>query len=147
MILKKIFQILTVSVIMLGFVLAAEPVSVGDLQISHYWAKPGISGKNTAAYLVISNPKNTEDKLIKVECDIATSMELHDHINDNGVMKMRPVDFVAIKDKEVSMKPGSLHIMFMGLKKDLKEGDGVKMKLTFDKAGPIEIDFQVKKPA
>lgn len=148
MISKKISQVLIISLIAIGSVIAAiAPITVGDLTITNFWAKPNVTGKNSAAYLTISNSKDTEDKLIKVESDVATTMELHNHVNENGVMKMRPVGFIAIDNKGITLKPGSLHIMFMGLKKDLKEGDIVPLILTFEKAGKVEINFPIQKTA
>lgn len=144
---KKISRCLIVSLMAIGSAIAAiAPVQVGDLAITDFWAKPNVAGKNSAAYLTISNPKEVQDKLVKVESDVAATMELHNHMNENGVMKMRPVNAIDIIGKEVSLKPGSLHIMFMGLKQDLKEGEVVTLKLTFEKAGIIQIEFPIKKP-
>lgn len=144
-------KLLAALVLMLSTPVLAEnapsPIQIGQLKIDHCWARPGHSGGNTAAYLIIDNDKLSQDKLISAECTAANSIELHDHINEGGVMKMRPVPHVEIKDKVTEMKPGGLHIMLMNLKQDLKDGEKVSMKLTFEKAGSVNIDFQVKKPA
>ena len=122
-------------------------LKVGNLSLSNYWIRPGIISKNTAAYLTINNPSLEKDKLLKVACDVSTETELHNHINENGIMKMRPVDAIVVDALQVELKPGSLHIMLMGLKKDLNEGDHVKMQLTFEKTGSIDVNFIVRETA
>ncbi len=144
-------KLLTALVLMLGTPILAEttvsPIQVGQLKIDHCWIRPGQAGGNTAAYLMINNEKLQQDKLLSAESSAAHHVELHNHIHENGVMKMRPVPSVEIKDKITEMKPGGLHIMLMNLKGDLKENDKVSMKLTFEKAGSVDVDFVVKKPA
>lgn len=127
--------------------LACPSVSVGNLSITgHRWIRPS-TGPNTAAYLTIASPSGQPDKLIKVECEDATTIELHDHINDNGVMKMRPVPFIEISKDPVSLKPGSLHIMLMGLKDSFQGKEKIPLTLHFEKAGAVTLDFLVKVPA
>lgn len=127
--------------------LACPSVSVGNLSITgHRWIRPS-TGPNTAAYLTIASPSGQPDKLIKVECEDATTIELHDHINDNGVMKMRPVPFIEISKDPVSLKPGSLHIMLMGLKDSFQGKEKIPLTLHFEKAGAVNLDFLVKVPA
>ncbi len=125
---------------------ACPPVAVGELSITgHRWVRPS-TGPNTAAYLTISSPSGQPDKLIKVECEDAITVELHNHINDNGVMKMRPVPFIEIGKDPVSLKPGSLHIMLMGLKDSFQGKEKIPLTLCFEKAGKDTLDFLVKVP-
>lgn len=110
--------------------------------------RPAQKGRNTGVYMTVKLPcKKATDKLVSAECNVATSTELHDHINDNGVMRMRPVKDVEIKDGEVTFKPGSLHVMLMGLKQDLIEGEKIKIRLNFEKAGALDVEYTVKTPA
>ena len=64
----------------------------------------------------------------------------------DGVMTMRPLEQgVAIAPgRTVEFKPGGFHLMFMDLKQPLKQGEGVKGTLTFEKAGPVEVEFKVE---
>ena len=122
--------------------------AAGDSQVvepGKSWMRASHAGKNTAAYFCacqISFPES--DKLLRVESDIAKTLELHDHINDNGIMKMRPINFVEIIDGSSGMKPGGKHIMIMGLHKDLKAGDKAILTLVFEKAGPKKVEFVVR---
>ena len=132
--------------ILIATTLACPSVSVGNLSITgHRWIRPS-TGPNTAAYLTIASTSGQADKLIKVECEDTTVVELHDHINDNGVMKMRPVPFIEITKDPVFLKPGSLHIMLMGLKDSFQGKEQIPLILHFEKAGPVTIDFLVKVP-
>ena len=61
-------------------------------------------------------------------------------------MTMRPLaDGVAIAPgSKVEFKPGGYHIMFLELKQPLKQDERVKGTLTFEKAGPVEVEFKVE---
>jgi periplasmic copper chaperone A len=58
---------------------------------------------------------------------------------------MRPVSGgLEIKPGEtVELKPGSFHIMMTGLKNPIERGKPFKASLTFEKAGPVEVEFTV----
>jgi copper(I)-binding protein len=70
--------------------------------------------------------------------------ELHTHIKDGEVMRMRQVEDIPVKAGEtVVLQPGGLHVMFMGLHEGLKEGQTFPLTLTFEKAGPVETTVTV----
>lgn len=121
-------------------------ITVGELTLNNYWVRPGTISKNTAAYVSIHNPSLLKDKLLNVSCEACLATELHNHLNENGIMKMRPVKTIEIEGPQVDLKPGSLHIMLMGLKKDLQKGEIIKIQLHFEKAGAVEVDFTVGSP-
>lgn len=101
---------------------------------------------NTGAFMVIKNTSNADRKVLKAESPVAKVVELHNHINDNGVMRMRPVADVELKAKgEAVLKPGSLHIMLIGLKQELKEGDQVPITLNFDDGSSTKLEAPVRK--
>jgi copper(I)-binding protein len=78
--------------------------------------------------------------------DISNRFELHEMSLDNGVMKMREVgQGVEIKPGEkVEFKPGGYHVMFMGLKQQLVQGQHFKATLQFEKAGKVDVDFVIE---
>ncbi|GBG00824.1 transporter [Azospira sp. I13] len=101
---------------------------------------------NTGAFMVIKNVSNADRKVVKAESPVSKVVELHNHINDNGVMRMRPVPDIDIKAKgEAVLKPGSLHVMLIGLKQDLKEGDVVPITLKLDDGSSTKIEAPVRK--
>lgn len=102
---------------------------------------------NTAAYMVIRS--SAEDKLVSVASDVAKSVELHTVLNEGGVMSMRPVEGgIGIGgNSSVTMEPGGYHVMMIGLNKELKAGDTVRLQLQFEKAGTVQLDAVVREPA
>ena len=106
-----------------------------------------MSGGTSAAYLTITNSGGTADALIKAESDVANSVELHTMTMVDGVMKMTPVEKIEVPaNGKAELKPGSFHVMLIGLRHDLKEGDVVKLTLTFQTSGKIEVEAPVRKP-
>ena len=75
----------------------------------------------------------------------ARDVQLHTMKIVDDVMRMRPLpDGVVIPaGTQVVLKPGGDHVMFMGLKEQLKEGEQRTVTLTFEKAGEIEVSFKV----
>lgn len=146
MILKKlpILNVL-ISGILISATLACPSVTIGDLSLTGRRVRPS-TGPNTAAYLTINNSGAQPDKLIKVDCEHAMAVELHNNVNDNGVMQMRPVDFIEIGKDPVGLKPGGLHIMLLGLKDSFQGKKIIQLTLHFEKAGSSTMDFSVKAP-
>lgn len=147
---KMIKKIIPLNLYVIGLFVAitqaCPPVTVNNITIvGHRWIRPS-TGPNTAAYLTITNPSKTEDKLKQVTCDYATSVELHNNIEENGVMKMHPVKFIDIGADPVELKPGGLHIMLMGLKPSFQGKDKIPLTLVFEKAGSVTMDFSIKAP-
>ncbi|WP_457639379.1 copper chaperone PCu(A)C [Persephonella sp.] len=104
------------------------------------------SAKNSALFMTIVNDGDEDDALIGVKGDVSKMIQLHRTVNENGVMKMVHVDKIEIHaHTKVELKPGGYHVMLMGLKKPLKEGEKVKFTLIFKKSGKKEIEAVVKK--
>lgn len=98
-----------------------------------------------AAYMTIRNSGAAADRLLKVEGDVAKSIELHSVVDNAGVMQMRPVAEIAIPaGGEAQLKPGGLHVMMIGLQHQLKPGDKVGLTLTFEKAGRLSVQAEVR---
>ncbi len=117
----------------------------GTIEIDHPWARAS-AGKTGAAYLVIVNKGAADDRLVSATTPVAQKAEPHMTTDDNGVMKMRPVDGIDIKaGATAELKPGGLHLMLMGLKAPLKAGQSFPLTLTFEKAGAIDATVVVEK--
>ena len=100
----------------------------------------------SAAFMVISNSGSTPRQLIKAQSPAAKTVELHTHVDDHGVMKMRPVASIAVDAKgKVELKPGSYHIMLIDLKQPLNEGDVVPLALFFDDGSSQQITAPVRR--
>ena len=126
---------------------AAQEFKAGPIEIDHAWSRATPKGaKVGGGYLTIKNTGTDPDRLVSGSTPVAGKFEIHEMSMDKGVMKMRPVpDGIVIKPGEtVELKPGSFHVMFVGLKKPLGAGDHVKAKLVFEKAGAIEVEYDVR---
>jgi len=125
----------------------ARDYKLGTIDVSDPWSRATPKGTTVAAgYMKITNTGTAVDRLTGGSADVASRFEVHEMSMEGGVAKMRPLKGgLEIKPGEtVELKPGSFHIMFMGLKKPLSEGDHVKAKLTFEKAGTVEVEYDVR---
>jgi len=130
----------------------AHGYSVGDLQITHPWAKASLKGvPNSAGYMTITNNGDTDDTLIAASADVSAAVELHTMTMKDGVMRMRQLEGgVPLPAGEtVVLAPGGKHIMLIGLKDRLEAGGSFDMTLNFENAGEQVIDVMIrdKQPA
>ncbi len=101
----------------------------------------------TGAFMVIKNNGDKDVKVVKAENTASKVTELHTHLNEGGVMKMRPVPSVEIKAKgEAVLKPGGMHVMLIDLKAAMKEGDIVQITFTFEDGSTKKVDAKVVRP-
>jgi copper(I)-binding protein len=115
------------------------------IEIDHVWSRATMAGHAGVVYLTITDT-GPPDTLIGIATPVATTAGLHETINDNGVMKMRPVASLPIaRGKAVTLAPGGYHIMLTDLKQSLKEGDSFPVTLCFAKAGQITAAATVEK--
>ncbi len=124
-----------------------ETVKLGDLTISSAWARATPKGASVGGgYLSISNAGAVPDRLIGGVTDVAGHFELHEMTMDNGVMRMRSMpNGIEIKaGQAVVLDPSGYHVMLVGLKKQLVQGDHFKATLQFAKAGKVDVDFTVQ---
>src|SRR6185312_7527887 len=125
----------------------ADDVKAGDLVISQAWARATPGGaKIGGGYVTIQNKGSSPDKLIGASTDVAGKIEVHVMSTTNGVMKMRPVEGGLAIDpgKTVKFGPSGYHLMMMGLKSPLKQGDKLPVTLQFEKAGKVAVTLDVE---
>lgn len=125
----------------------AHDYKKGSLFIDHPWSRANPRGASVAAgYLVIENRGDTADRLLSASSEIAGRAEFHVMAVQDRVMKMRPlVNGLAIAPgKNIKLQSGGIHIMFIDLKRPLVEGERFTGTLTFEKAGPVEVEFAVE---
>jgi hypothetical protein len=121
--------------------LAHKGVNVEDA-----WARATPPGAKTgAAYFVISAHDGYTDRLVGVSSPVATKAEFHTNVMEDGMMKMRQIESVEVSgDAPAGFEPGGNHVMLMGLKGPLTEGDQFQMTLTLEKLGAIETQVTVR---
>ncbi len=119
------------------------------IEIKDPWARPSPKmATSGAAYMIIENKGNEDDALIGVEGDVSDAIEIHEMVVDeNNVMHMKPVEgqrLVIPAKGKVELKPGGYHIMLIGLKHQLQEGEVVDLTLKFEKSGEMKVQAPVK---
>ena len=126
---------------------AAQQAKIGDLVLDHAWARATPGGaKVGGGYLAIENQGTTPDKLIGGSSPAAGKIEVHEMAMNNGVMTMRPVNggLPIPAGQSVTLAPGGFHLMLMELKSPLKKGDKVPVTLKFEKAGDVNVMFEIE---
>ena len=121
-------------------------VRAGGLEVTQAYAPKSIgAGKAGAVYFTIVNGTESSDRLMSASTAAARKAEVHNHINDAGVMKMRKVDSVEIAaGGHVMFEPGGYHLMLFGLETPLEDGTDIEVTLQFEKAGAVKVVAPVK---
>lgn len=123
-------------------------VETETILIEEPWARPAPSaGGVTAAYFRITNTGSMTDFLVAAETPIAGAVELHTHIMDGDVARMRMVPRVELMPGEtVEFRPGGLHVMLMDLEEPLSEGEEFMLTLIFEASPSIELPIEAQSP-
>jgi len=146
--------VVTATALSLAALLASAPAShaheykAGDIVIGHPWSRQApVGAKVAGGFLVLTNEGTMADRLIGVSSAISMKSELHEMaVDGKGVMTMRPVEggLEVPAGGSVELKPGSYHLMFMGLTTRPVEGDRFEATLDFEKAGKVTVEFAVE---
>lgn len=134
--------------VVLGGLLTALFYRPGSLTVNDAWARTGQAGSNSAVYFVVDNRSNENDALLNATCDAAMMTEVHEtSIDASGKASMHEQERVDVAAfSQTTFQPGGYHVMLMNLKQDLTAGDTLLVTLTFEKAGQVEIEAQVRQP-
>lgn len=115
------------------------------IKVKDAWARatPGLA-RNGGAYFTATNSGKQADRIVGVLSEMSARTEMHTHLSDNGIMRMRRVDGVDVPaGGKVTFRPGGYHIMFIGLHKPLRKGDSFPVTLIFAKAGKQTVNVKV----
>ena len=117
-----------------------------EVSISSPWVRllpPGV--KTTAAYMLINTSE--ADQLLGGKSPAVDRVELHESSMQDGMMQMRHIPELNLEaGAQVELKPGSYHLMLIGLKQSLAEGQTVPVTLIFEQAGEVMVDAVVRQP-
>lgn len=123
----------------------AHSFTLGELKIGHPYARATVPGQTAGGGFLSIDNQGADDRLVSARAAVSQAVELHTMTMDGNVMKMRAVDAIPVPSgKKVELKPGGLHIMFIGLKAPLGEGDTFPMTLRFEKAGEVTVTVKVE---
>ena len=137
------------ALLFVAFAAQAHEYKAGDLTIEHPWARPTAGSMMMgAAYLTLKNAGKEADTLKSVSSPDAEMVEIHENIHDEGgVMRMRPVEggLAIPAGGTVAFEPGGYHLMLIGLKHNLEDGQTMPLKLSFAHAGDVDVEVKVEK--
>ncbi|MEL6583343.1 MAG: copper chaperone PCu(A)C [Pseudomonadota bacterium] len=138
--------LMTVLAMALATPALAHEFMLGDLHIDHPVARATTPmAQASGGFMTIHNRGDQPDRLIAATSDASARTEIHLTEDDNGVMRMREVEGIEIPAGEmVELKPGSFHVMFIGINEPFNEGDTRTAVLTFEKAGEVEVTFNIE---
>jgi copper(I)-binding protein len=114
------------------------------MSVQNAWARATTSSQKVGGVFLTITDTGGPDRLISVSSPIADTLALHETVREGDVMKMRPVPALPLAaGQTVEFKPGSYHLMAMGLKQQLKPGATFPVTLTFEKAPPVTVTATV----
>ena len=127
---------------------AAHEYTAGDIVVDHPMAfETPKTARVGGGYLTITNGGDTADRLVSITAEGFDEVSLHETTTDDmGVARMSHVKGIELPaGVTVTLAPGGLHIMFMGLDGDPFEvGEKIPATLTFEKAGTLDVTFNVE---
>lgn len=103
-----------------------------EVMVSNPYAR-ATNQKISGVFMMLKNSGDADHAIVQVSGSVAQAVEMHGHQNDNGMMRMRPVEKITIPaGGQAMLQPGGLHVMLIGLNKVLEEGGMVHIELTFE---------------
>jgi copper(I)-binding protein len=118
--------------------------TLGNMGISRPWSRALPPTAHTGALFVSIDNQGEADHLVAAHADIADTVELHTHIHEDGLMKMVEVANIEVPAAgTLELKPGSYHIMLIGLRQPLVEGERFTARLEFARSGTVELEAEV----
>ncbi|MGX9964472.1 copper chaperone PCu(A)C [Roseomonas sp. F4] len=123
----------------------AQAQAQATIQAEAGWSRAAGAGRVGAGFLTLRNSGAAADRLVSARADIARVVELHTHLHEGGVMRMRPVEAIELPAGEtVTLQPGGLHLMLIDLKQPLNQGERVPVTLVFERAGEVQVQLAVQ---
>lgn len=124
----------------------SAPAFAADVSVNDAYARTVPPGQpNSAAFMQITNNGDTAITVTGASTSAADVAELHTHTQDNGIMRMRRLDGIELPaGQTVSLQPGGLHVMLIGLEKNLSEGESVDLTLEFSDGSTEVLEMPVQ---
>ncbi len=126
--------------------LGATSAWAGALTVDNAYVREMPPGqKVTGAFMTLKNGSDQDRAAVSASSDVAESVELHTHVHDQGVMKMRQVEKIGVPaGSETVLEPGGYHVMLIGLKQSLELGQTVIITVNFDDGTSVPVEAEVK---
>ncbi|MYH56574.1 MAG: copper chaperone PCu(A)C [Boseongicola sp. SB0675_bin_26] len=136
----------SVGILALLGLLPGGPLLAGDIGITDAYARASRPGAPTGAiFMSIQNAGTTADRLVAAKSPAAAVVQIHTHIEESGIMKMREVaaGIPVPAGGTHTLSRGGDHVMLMGVTQDLVDGETVPLTLVFEIAGEVVIEVPV----
>ena len=130
-----------------GMSTAVAGSATDDVTVKHHYVRAVPPQQpNSAAFMTIENSSDTAHALVGGSSPAAKVVELHTHLKEDGMMKMRQIPRIDLPaNKTVELAPGGLHVMLIGLKQQLEPGQKVDLTLEFADGSTLQLSAPVKK--
>ena len=118
----------------------------GEIQVRHPWSRATPPGaKVGVGYLEIRNNGRQADRLVSASTTVAKRVEMHVTEHAGEVARMRQLRAFEVPGRErLALEPGGAHLMLVDLLQPLKKGERFSMTLNFERAGALEVQFEVQ---
>ncbi|MFC7475756.1 copper chaperone PCu(A)C [Dankookia sp. GCM10030260] len=127
------------------FALPAMAQQQGDIAVTAPWTRAAGQNGTGAGFLAIANRGAAADRLVGASTPVARITEIHTHIREGDILRMRPVAAIDLPPGgTVTLQPGGFHLMLIGLKDPLIQGQAVPVSLRFERAGEVQVMLAVQ---
>ena len=142
-VISTIFKYFTV---VLTLTLSINSYAAGSVTVENPYARAVPAGQpNSAAFMVLKNTSNQDRAVVNATSNASKVVELHTHKKEGGMMRMRQIEKIVVKaNSETVLKPGGLHVMFIGLVQSFKAGNKVEFELEFDNGEKVKVTAPIK---
>lgn len=132
---------------LLAFAPLAAQAADSSVGVADPYARAVPPGQpNSAAFMTLTNASAQPRALVSAASPAAKTVELHTHVKEDGMMRMRKVERIEIPAGEtVTLAPGGLHVMLIGLNEALSPGQKVELTLSFDDGSEAKVQAPVRK--
>ena len=123
--------------------------ALSQVEVDDPWVRPTPPrAKLAAGYLAILNRAAQPDRLVGASSPAAARVEMHVHIKDGEILRMRQVKELRIPaNGKFELRPAGAHLMFVDIRRPLREGEKVAVTLDFERAGKLTVEFRVGQPS
>lgn len=126
--------------------LLASHFALADVNVESAYVRAVPPGQmNSAAFMQLKNEGPEDISLVAAKSQAAKNVELHTHTQDNGVMRMRQVSEISLPAGEaITLQPGGMHIMLIGLTQNLAAGENISLSLEFSDGSQQALEVPVE---
>ncbi|MCK7575835.1 MAG: copper chaperone PCu(A)C [Chromatiales bacterium] len=125
---------------------AALTLNAAGLEVGDPYVRAVPPGQpNSAVFMSLRNTSDEDRALVGAESPAAEVVELHTHVKEGEMMRMRRIERIDLPAGErVTLQPGGLHVMLIGLKSELTPDRTVELTLIQDDGERLTVQAPVR---